>query len=215
MSGLVAEPIPFNGRCVVCEDSIIKGEMAIFDETTGHMHEKCYAVNSPESSPTEISADDLYIGYEDRSNDLITQLTLEGNTDQRISEFEANSPESTTKMIESISQSRNPELACLMKIRHNHTCQVCEIPTFKNKNGNYHYTESHHIIPRALGGPDKPTNILIVCANCHRKFDSGDDSTLLETYRILKQKNILDNFDSLKQYNVISENLFNQLSNLD
>jgi predicted restriction endonuclease len=215
MSELIEKPIPFNGICVVCEGSIKKGEMSIFDETAGHMHPKCYTVNLPESSTTEISIDDLYVGYEDKSNDLITKLTLEGNTDQKLLEFEANSPESTTKKIESVSQSRNPELASLMKIRHNHTCQVCEIPTFKNKNGDYYYTESHHIIPRALGGLDKPSNILIVCANCHRKFDSGDDSTLLETYRILKQKNIIENFDSLKQYNAISENLFNQLSNLD
>ena len=215
MSELIEEPIPWNGVCTVCEGSIKKGEMSIFDETAGHMHPKCYTVNLPESSTTEISIDDLYVGYEDKSNDLITKLTLEGNTDQKLLEFEENPTESTTKKIESISHSRNPELASLMKIRHNHTCQVCEIPTFKNKNGDYHYTESHHIIPRALGGLDKPSNILIVCANCHRKFDSGDDSTLLETYRILKQKNIIENFDSLKQYNVISENLFNQLSNLD
>ena len=102
-----------------------------------------------------------------------------------------------------------------MKIKRNHTCQVCEILTFKNKNGDYHYTESHHIIPRALDGPDIPSNILIVCANCHRKFDSGDESTLLETYWILKQKNILENFDSLIEHNAISENLFNELNNLD
>ena len=103
MSGLVAEPIPFNGRCIVCDGFITKGEMAIFDKTSGHMHEKCYAGNSPESPPTEISTDYLYVGYDDRSNDLITTLTLEGNTEQRLSEFEANSAESTTKKIESIS----------------------------------------------------------------------------------------------------------------
>ena len=214
MSGLVAEPIPFNGRCIVCDGFITKGEMAIFDKTAGHMHEKCYTVNLPKSPAPEISTDNLFVGYDDKSNDLIRTLTLEGNTDQKLLEFEENPPESTTKKIESISHSRNPELASLMKIRNNHTCQVCEIPTFKNKNGDYHYTESHHIIPRALGGPDKPSNILIVCANCHRKFDSGDEATLLETYKILKQKNILENFDSLRGCDAISENLFSQLNNL-
>jgi len=215
MSELIEKPIPFNGICVVCEGSIKKGEMSIFDKTAGHIHPKCYTVNLSKSTPDEIPADDLYVEYDDKSNDLIRKLTLEGNTDQKLLEFEENPPASTTKKIESLSYSRNPELASLMKIRNNHTCQVCEIPTFKNKNGDYHYTESHHIIPRGLGGPDKPSNILIVCANCHRKFDSGDEATLLETYKILKQKNIFDKFDSLRECDAISENLFNRLNTLD
>ncbi len=41
-----------------------------------------------------------------------------------------------------------------------------------------------------------------------------DESTLLETYKILKQKNIIKNFDSLKQFKAISEKLFNQLHKL-
>ncbi len=215
MSSLVAKPIPFPGKCIVCEGSIKKGEMAIFDETAGHIHQKCYTDNYPQSFPTEISTDRYDVEYEHKSNDLITKFTLEGNNDEKLLEFESDSPVSTTKKIETISQSRNPELASRMKIKCNHTCQVCETLTFKNKNGDYHYTESHHIITRALGGPDKPTNILIVCANCHRKFDSGDESTLLETYKILKQKNIIKNFDSLKQFNGINENLYNKLSSLN
>ena len=42
---------------------------------------------------------------------------------------------------------------------------------------------------QAYANPREATG-RIVCANCHRKFDSGYDSTLLETYRILKRKNI-------------------------
>jgi len=215
MSELKIEPVPWAATCSVCKEIIPKGEDAIFDLKSAHTHPKCYKDRYAQSSSNNISDDDLYSGYEDKSNDLITKFTAEGNNAEKLLEFEANKPVSTTKKIEAIHQSRNPELASRMKIRHNHTCQVCGIPTFKNKNGNYHYTESHHIIPRALGGPDIPSNILIVCANCHRKFDSGDDSTLLETYRILKQKNIVENFDSLREYDAISENLFNKLNNLD
>ena len=203
--------IPFT--CLVCEQIIPKGDDLIFTGE-GHIHPKCLKNTSSSNASSEISSDNPQSDYEHDSNDLIVKLTLEGNNAKKLSEFEANKPESTTKKIEVIHQSRNPELASRMKIKHDHTCQVCEIPTFKNKNGDYHYTESHHIIPRALGGPDIPSNILIVCANCHRKFDSGDDSTLLETYRILKQKNIIKNFDSLKQHNAISEKLFNQLNQL-
>ena len=215
MSELKIEPIPFNGVCVVCEGSIKKGENAIFETGVGHKHLKCNKNNSTQISPIEISDDDLYSGYEDKSNDLITKFTSEGNNAEKLEEFEANKPVSTSKKIESEHLSRNPELASRMKIKHNHTCQVCEIPTFKNKNGDYHYTESHHTIPRASGGPDIPSNILIVCANCHRKFDSGDEATLLETYKILKQKNIFDKFDSLRECDAISENLFNRLNTLD
>ncbi|MBT3761818.1 MAG: hypothetical protein HOF89_04435 [Candidatus Nitrosopelagicus sp.] len=208
-------PVEMPVTCFVCKKIILKGEDAIFIRKSGHKHPKCDTSNSHQSPLTENSKDDLYVGYEDKSNDLITKFTSEGNNNEKLLEFELNTPVSTTKKIESISQSRNPELASRMKIKHNHTCQICETPTFKNKNGDYHYTESHHIIPRALGGPDIPSNILIVCANCHRKFDSGDDPTLLETYKILKQKNIIENFDSLRECDAISKNLFNQLNNLD
>lgn len=27
--------------------------------------------------------------------------------------------------------------------------------------------EEHHIVPQAYGGPDIPTNVVIICANCH------------------------------------------------
>jgi len=215
MSELKIKPVVIPVTCFVCKEIIPKGEDAIFNPKLGHIHPKCDKNSSSQSSSIEIYDNDLYSGYEDKSNDLITKFTSEGNNDEKLLEFESSKPISTTKKIESISQSRNPELASRMKIKRNHICQVCEIPTFKNKNGDYHYTESHHIIPRALGGPDIPSNILIVCANCHRKFDSGDESTLLETYGILKQKNILENFDSLIEYNAISENLFNELNNSD
>ena len=214
MSELKITPVAMSVTCFVCKEIIPKGEDAIFNPKLGHSHPKCDK-NSSQFSPIEISDDDMYSGYEDKSNDLITKFTSEGNNDEKLLEFEVNKPVSTTKKIESEHLSRNPELASRMKIKHNHTCQVCEIPTFKNKNGDYHYTESHHIIPRASGGPDIPSNILIVCANCHRKFDSGDESTLLETYKILKQKNIFDKFDSLRECDAISENLFNRLNTLD
>jgi predicted restriction endonuclease len=200
--------------CSVCKEIIKKGEDAIFIPTSGHKHPKCHINNPHQSNSTENSTDNYDVEYEHKSNDLITKFTLEGNNDQKLSGFESNPPIDTTKKTQALSQSRNPELASRMKIKCNHTCQICETITFKNKNGDYYYTESHHIIPRALGGPDKPTNILIVCANCHRKFDSGDESTLLETYKILKQKKIIEDFDALKQFKAISEKLFDQLNKL-
>jgi predicted HNH restriction endonuclease len=165
---------------------------------------------SPNHTVSEIRTFELDPVYEERSNELIEKFTKD-NLKEKLSEFESSEFVPEKQDIQTSTSFRNPELASLMKIKQNHTCQICEIPTFKNKNGNY-YTESHHIIPRSLGGPDKPSNILIVCANCHRKFDSGDESTLVETYAILKQKNIFSDFGTLKKSNAISENLFNKLN---
>ncbi len=212
MSELKAEPVEMPVICTVCKEIIKKGEDAFLIPTKGYEHPKCQINDQDQSDSTEISTDDYDGKYEHESNDLITKFTLEGNNEQKLSKFESDPPIDTTKKTQTSSQSRNPELASRMKIKCNHTCQICETLTFKNKNGDYHYTESHHIIPRALGGPDKPENILIVCANCHRKFDSGNELTLLETYKILKQKNIIKNFDGLKQFKAISEKLFNQLN---
>ena len=90
---------------------------------------------------------------------------------------------------------RNKKLSDLLKIKFKHTCQVCEKTTFKNKAGHF-YTESHHIVPLSISSEyaeDKPENILIVCANCHRKFDKGNEGTLIETYDKLLKKHLISN----------------------
>lgn len=175
-----------------------------------HNHQMVQVV-SPKSTVSEIRTFDLDPVYEEKSNELIGKFMSKDNLKQKLSEFEISEFVPEKQDVQTSTSFRNPELACLMKIKCNHTCQICEILTFKNKDGNY-YTESHHIIPRSLGGPDKPSNILIVCANCHRKFDSGNEKTLVDTYAILKQKNIFTDFLTLKKYNAISENLFNKLN---
>ncbi len=75
----------------------------------------------------------------------------------------------------------------------------------KNKNKVYKGQEDLYLAPenwdpRKFGGhPEEMSKIVL---SARKAF-------------VVKQKNILDNFDTLKQYNVISENLFNQLGNLD
>lgn len=34
--------------------------------------------------------------------------------------------------------------------------------------------EAAHIKPKSEGGPETPSNILILCPNCHKEFDYGD-----------------------------------------
>ena len=163
---------------------------------------------------TEISTYDLDSEYEKRSNELIIESVSEQEIEQKLNIFESSDTEIKPQKTTTTVLPRNPEIARLKKQQQGHICQICEIPTFKTKNG-FYYTESHHIIPVSLNGPDKPSNILIVCANCHRKFDSGNEDTLFETYRILKQKNLISDFDGLKQSNAISENLFKKLNQLN
>ncbi len=107
---------------------------------------------------------------------------------------------------------RKSKLSNLLKIKFNHTCQLCEKITFKTKDG-HNYTESHHILPLSMGGKDKSQNILIVCANCHRKFDSANEETLIESYKNLQKKNILtiSMLKELKTANTISENMYKKL----
>jgi 5-methylcytosine-specific restriction endonuclease McrA len=35
--------------------------------------------------------------------------------------------------------------------------------------GSAHYVAAHHVIPRAEGGPDHPSNLEPLCASCHAK----------------------------------------------
>ena len=56
-------------------------------------------------------------------------------------------------------KSRDPDIVKKMKIKVNFTCQICEKPSFEDKNGN-NYVEGHHFIPIEKNGPDSPKNIL-------------------------------------------------------
>lgn len=108
------------------------------------------------------------------------------------------------------SYKRDPKLAAIMKMKNGHLCQICEKPTFEGKDG-YLYTESHHIVPRGKGGADDPKNILIVCPTCHKKFDKGNEKTLIEVYRTLKKKKLFSNFEILKERGEISERIYQEI----
>jgi predicted HNH restriction endonuclease len=65
---------------------------------------------------------------------------------------------------------RNTKITRALKLLHQNECQICGLTLLINDSG---YSEAHHIKP--LGGehrgPDSPTNILIVCPNCHVELD--------------------------------------------
>ncbi|WP_439384944.1 YDG/SRA domain-containing protein [Amycolatopsis lexingtonensis] len=68
---------------------------------------------------------------------------------------------------------RTTKVAERVKQFHNHTCQICGI-RLSVGNGEA-YSEGAHI--RALGGlhrgPDRTSNVLCLCPNCHVQFDRG------------------------------------------
>lgn len=49
--------------------------------------------------------------------------------------------------------------------RANQHCEWCDDRT--------DHPEVHHIEPRSEGGPNAPSNLIVLCPDCHRKADSG------------------------------------------
>jgi len=156
--------------------------------------------------------------YEEKSTEQLKELKKLKYSETSLNQ-EINSIDLRIKSIpkkQNISTSgyvRDPKLASLLKIKFKHTCQVCNETTFKNKDDDF-YTESHHIVPLELGGEDKSTNILIVCANCHRKFHSADEETLIETYNELHKELLLSSsiLEKLYESKCISKKMFEKLN---
>lgn len=68
---------------------------------------------------------------------------------------------------------RDYELYGALKRFYGYRCQV-DKHTFRKKDGG-HYCEVAHIKPFATSKDDTEDNILILCANCHRKLDFGNE----------------------------------------
>lgn len=68
---------------------------------------------------------------------------------------------------------RDTKIIKELKALYDNTCQICssKIEIDKNK----YYSEGHHIKPlgNPHNGPDIKENIIILCPNCHVKFDNG------------------------------------------
>jgi predicted restriction endonuclease len=63
---------------------------------------------------------------------------------------------------------RNKKISNKLKKLYKGECQICGF-TFDKKGGKK-YSEAHHIIPLGEQGSEKVTNMIIVCANCHRQL---------------------------------------------
>lgn len=65
--------------------------------------------------------------------------------------------------------------------RANQHCEWCDDRT--------DHPEVHHIKPRSEGGPNKPSNLIVLCPDCHRKADSGAISQTKLRAKIHRQAN--------------------------
>lgn len=63
--------------------------------------------------------------------------------------------------------------------RANRRCEYC--------GGEVDQPDVHHIKPRSEGGPNTPSNLIVLCPNCHRKADNGLISQSKLRYRVKQQ----------------------------
>lgn len=75
-----------------------------------------------------------------------------------------------------------------------HECQICGTKHFEKNKGEY--SEVHHLIPWSETHEDSSKNLVVVCANCHRKFEHAKDEMKRVMYQSLREK------FSNKNYNV-------------
>lgn len=59
----------------------------------------------------------------------------------------------------------------LVLSRDNHRCTEC---------GESQNLEVHHVVPRRLGGPDEPSNLVTLCSACHFRLHVTSQTQLGE-----------------------------------
>ncbi len=79
---------------------------------------------------------------------------------------------------------RFKEIVKELRKLHYQKCQVCKTKHFAKKKGVY--SEVHHLIPWAHNHNDESDNLVVVCANCHRKFHYAKVVEKKSMYRKLK-----------------------------
>jgi 5-methylcytosine-specific restriction enzyme A len=90
---------------------------------------------------------------------------------------------------------RDPRIAAIALLRAKGQCDRCERDApFISVRG-IPYLESHHIIPRAEGGPDSLGNVGALCPNCHRGMHLASD-------RVDRQKKLKDIMEQKRLANI-------------
>ena len=71
----------------------------------------------------------------------------------------------------------------LLKVAYEVRCQTCHAVNFETDGG--FYSEVHHLIPWSISHDDTRENLVVLCANCHRKFHRATDEVRSNLYREL------------------------------
>lgn len=108
-------------------------------------------------------------GQENRDRDAIDDIDA--------SEIGNDDPEYRRRMAGSYVRDQRVREAVLVRARGR--CEYCGAEGFKTSNG-ARYLEAHHVISLAEEGPDKPTNVIALCATDHRRAHFGADWEALQ-----------------------------------
>ncbi len=103
------------------------------------------------------------VNDEENSNEHIDKQALY----QKIREFEKHNSE--FEIINGKRYRRDNYIMAKIKKYRDFKCQFCSTTIIKEKGG--YYIEACHIKAKADGGKDSIDNILILCPNCHKRFD--------------------------------------------
>ncbi len=79
---------------------------------------------------------------------------------------------------------RDTENIAYLKKYYDFKCQICQ-KSIVRKHGPP-YVEAAHIKPKSETGSEIPSNILILCPNCHKEFDYGDRCITKHTSNIVE-----------------------------
>ena len=92
-------------------------------------------------------------------------------------------PISDAKYTITVRRRDNENIAYLKKY-YDFKCQICQ-KSIVRKHGPP-YVEAAHINPKSEMGSEIPSNILILCPNCHKEFDYGDRIVTKHTKNIVE-----------------------------
>lgn len=140
---------------------------SFFDANTPGMRSKDFSLFNEIADKQQLKAEDIEgIDEATRAKDigiLIMQF------EQRLSN---EPPEIIEKKVKRVK--RNITLVRKLKEQYKNECQICGF-TFKQRNGDL-YSEVAHIEPISSKkvGMDRPSNMLVLCANHHKMLDLGD-----------------------------------------
>ncbi len=81
---------------------------------------------------------------------------------------------------------RFKRIVTLLKLMYDPECQVCGIKNFETDNGVY--SEVHHLIPWSISHDDARQNLVVLCANCHKKLHHAKIDERVRAYKQLTQR---------------------------